>query len=104
MSSVPKFSNRTAIQVDRLLSTLGESWRAAKYMPVIGWEVGFDKDFVAGPVLGLHEADLIPKHLQVECYGLRIAYNIPDRVMKTLHSSVLDFDGKRFLFVQDEEN
>jgi hypothetical protein len=33
-------------------------------------------------------------------HGVRLAYNFPTHVLATLHSSVLDFDGERFVFVE----
>jgi len=99
MCNAPKFTKRAAAQIRQMLSTLANDRHFDIYMPVVGWEVGFDKHFLAGPALGMHELDLIPERCQTECHGLRIAYNIPVSVMKTLDSSVLDFDGARFLFV-----
>lgn len=99
MASVPKFTKRAAIEIARLEARFAEDRPAGKYMPVVGWEVGFDKNFVPRPALGLHEVHLVPGDLQIECHQMRLAYNLPDRVMATLHSSILDFDGKQFLFV-----
>jgi hypothetical protein len=52
------------------------------YIPCVGWEVGFEDDFVPRPALGLHERALVPQSFQVECHGLKIAYNLPDSVMQ----------------------
>jgi hypothetical protein len=37
------------------------------------------------------------------CHGVRLAYSFPTDVLATLHSSILDFDGERFVFVESDE-
>jgi hypothetical protein len=41
----------------------------------------------------------VPDNLQIECHGVHLAYNLPDRILSAVQSSVLDFDGKDFRFV-----
>ena len=40
------------------------------------------------------DAEGIPEEFQVECHGVKLAYNIPERLLARLQSSVLDFDGE----------
>ena len=103
MSDVPKFTKRVAIHVKSMMSAAAKDLPGGKYMPVIGWEVGFDRDFVPRPALGLIEVARVPPDLEVECHDVCLAYNLPDRVLATLHSSILDFDGKGLFFVAREE-
>jgi hypothetical protein len=98
MSSVPPFSKRAATQINRLLSSARKDLQVDKYLPTIGWEVGFDESFVPGPALGLHEKKLIPEDLQIECHGVTLAYNLPPHIMDQINSHILDFDGNRFIF------
>lgn len=42
----------------------------------------------------------MPEEFQVECHGVKLAYNIPERLLARLQSSILDFDGERFVFVE----
>jgi len=102
MYVVPPFSKRAAVQISRLVSKELKDVQTNNLMPIVGWEVGFDENFVPRPALGLHPVELIPDYLQIECHGVRLAYNLPDRIMEKLHSSILDFDGEQFLFVELE--
>ena len=70
-------------------------------MSCLGW--GGDLDADPGPVLGLHSVDVVPEEFQIECHGVRLAYSFPTHVLSTLGSSVLDFDGKQFLFVKSDD-
>ena len=45
MSDVPKFTKRVANDVKSMISAASKDLPRGTYMPVIGWEVGFDKDF-----------------------------------------------------------
>ena len=48
-------------------------------------------------------AEGVPEQFQVECHGVRLAYNIHERFLARLQSFVLDFDGEQFVFVKSEE-
>jgi hypothetical protein len=100
MQSLPTFTKRAAIQIKRLLAKFAKDLPPDTYMPCVGWEIGFEEAFVPRPILGLHEKALVPQSFQVECHGLKIAYNLPDSVMQMHGASVLDFDGKQFVFVE----
>jgi hypothetical protein len=99
MGTPPKFTERATHEIRRLIAKYASDLPEGKYMPCVGWEIGFDKNFRARPAMGLHEVAIVPDSLIVECHGMKVAYNIPDDVMATLHSSLLDFDGKEFVFV-----
>jgi len=100
MLKAPPFTERAAAQLKRL-SELGESDDPpGKYMPCVGWELGLEKDFVPRPTIGGIEAHLVPEHLQIECHGVRLAYGLPDRILAAVQSSILDFDGRQFRFVE----
>ena len=101
MVSMPKFTKRAAEQIARLEEFHTRDLPPAKYMSCVGW--GGDVDGEAGPVLGLHYVEVVPEEFQIECHGVKLAYNFPIDVFAKLHSSVLDFDGKRFVFVESDE-
>jgi hypothetical protein len=100
MPHLPKFTQRAAIEIRRLMDKFANDLPHDTYIPCVGWEVGFEDDFVPRPALGLHERALVPQSFQVECHRLKIAYNLPDSVMQMHGLSVLDFDGKQFVFVE----
>lgn len=99
MVQAPKFTERAATQIKRMIAIAGMPEPPGKYMLCIGWELGLEEDFVPRPLLGAIEADVVPANLQIECHGVRLAYSLPDRVLAAVQSSVLDFDGKDFRFV-----
>ena len=45
----------------------------------------------------------MPEEFQVECHGVKLAYNIHERFLTRLQSSALDFDGEQFVFVESGE-
>ena len=49
------------------------------------------------------DAEGVPEEFQVECHGVKLAYNIHERSLARLQSSVLDFDGEEFVFVESGE-
>jgi len=98
MVSIPKFTRRAAQQIARLEAFHARDLPPGKYLNCVGW--GGDLDADPGPVLGLHYVEAVPEEFQIECHGVRLAYNFPTHVLATLHSSVLDFDGERFVFVE----
>jgi hypothetical protein len=100
VTAVPAFTKRAAIEIERLLAKFARDLPPDTYIPCVGWDLGFEEDFAPHPVLGLHEKALVPPSFQVECHGLKIAYNLPDDVMRMHGASVLDFDGKQFVFVE----
>jgi hypothetical protein len=100
MQSIPTFTKRAAVEIKRLLAKFAKDLPPDTYMPCVAWEIGFEEAFPPRPVLGLHEKALVPQSFQVECHGLTIAYNLPDSVMQMHRASVLDFDGKQFVFVE----
>jgi hypothetical protein len=98
MVGMPKFTKRAAEQIARLEEFHTRDLPPGKYMSCVGW--GGDLDADPGPVIGLHYVEAVPEEFQIECHGVRLAYNFPTHVLATLHSSVLDFDGERFVFVE----
>lgn len=59
------------------------------------------------PVMRLYyffsDAVGMPEDFQVECHGVKLAYNIHDRFLARLKPSALDFDGERFVFLKGDE-
>jgi hypothetical protein len=100
VTALPTFTKRAAIEIERLLAKFARGLPPDTYIPCVGWELGFEEDFAPRPVLGLHEKALVPESFQVECHGLEISYNLPDNVMRMHGASVLDFDGRQFVFVE----
>ena len=101
MVGMPKFTKRAAEQIARLEEFHTKDLPPGKYMSCVGW--GGDLDADAGPVLGLHDVEVVPEDFQIECHGVKLAYSFPTDVLARLQSSVLDFDGKRFVFVESDE-
>jgi hypothetical protein len=99
MLRAPRFTERAAAQIKRMIANYGMDGPPGKYMLCIGWELGLEDEFIPRPILGAIEPDIVPDNLQIECHGVRLAYNLPDRILTTVQSSVLDFDGKDFRFV-----
>lgn len=99
MLQAPRFTERAATQIKRMIEASSMAGPPGEYMLCIGWELGLEKDFVPRPVLGAIEPDIVPDNLQIECHGVRLAYNLPDRILTAVQSSVLDFDGNDFRFV-----
>lgn len=101
MAGMPKFTERAAEQISRLEAFHTRDLPPGKYMSCVAW--GGDLDAEPGPILGVHEVEVVTDEFQVECHGVKLAYSFPEDIQATLHSSVLDFDGKRFVFVQAGE-
>jgi hypothetical protein len=98
---MPRFTKRAAEQIARLEEFHTRDLPPGKYMSCVAW--GGDLDDDPGPVLGLHYVDVVPEEFLIECHGVRLAYNFPTDVLARLQSSVLDFDGERFVFMESDE-
>ena len=98
MVPLPKFTQRAAQQIERLKKSYASGFAAGKYIPALGlsWDVD---DLVPALIVGAHESVNIPENLVVECHGVRLAYDLPEKVFPSLEDCVLDFDGTRFVFV-----
>ncbi len=106
MVKQPKFTKRAAEEIARLEAVRRAHLPPGNYMSFIGWAEDWEPDASPDPASGYYafsDAKGIPEDLQVECHGVRIVYIIPDRLLAKLRSSVLDFDGERFVFVKSDE-
>jgi hypothetical protein len=106
MLKQPKFTKRAAEEIARLEAARRIHLPPGNYLSFIGWANDCEPDVPAGPFLGYYafsDAEGVPDDLKVECHGVRLAYLSPDRLLAVLHSSVLDFDGERFVFVKGDE-
>lgn len=76
-------------------------------MSFIGYEVEVEPDYPPNPPFRLYyyfsDAEGVPEEFQVECHGVRLAYNISQQFLAKLQSPVLDFDGERFVFIKSDE-
>jgi hypothetical protein len=107
MVSLPKFTKRAAEQIARLEAEGRNHIPPGNYLSFIGWENEVEPGSSRPPQFRAYyffsEAEGVPEEFQVECHGVRLAYNIPDRLLAGLQSSVLDFVGERFVFVESDE-
>jgi hypothetical protein len=103
MAKVPHFSERAATEIDRLWNRFAADFPPGECIACLGWEVGTDDKPLARPALGLHHRNAVPDDVTIECHGVTLAYNLPDCVMEAVRSSLLDFDGTEFVFVDPRE-
>jgi len=107
MVSLPKFTKRAAEQIARLEAEGRSHEPPGNYLSFIGWENEVEPGSSRAPVFRtpyvFSDAEGVPEEFQVECHGVKLAYNIPDRLLARLQSSVLDFDGEQFVFVKSDE-
>jgi hypothetical protein len=106
MVNQPKFTKRAAAQIVHLEAIRRRHVPPGNYLSFIGWGNDLEPDSPPSPIYGHYvfsDAAGVPEELQVECYGVRLAYLIPDRLLGKLQSSILDFDGERFVFVESNE-
>jgi len=79
----PKFTKRAAEQIARLEAVHRSDAPAGNYISLIGCEIDVDPDSPSSLVFALHyffsNAEGVPEELQVECHGVKLAYNIPKR-------------------------
>jgi hypothetical protein len=90
MLKAPGFTKRAADHIARLISR--EDLSAREQLPCVRWETSW-------LVVGTCKMDNVPHRFKVDCHGVRLAYDLPDHVMASLDASVLDFDGRQFVFV-----
>ena len=98
MAQFPKFTRRAAQQIEELKKAYPDVFTPGKYVPMMGfaWPVG---NVTPTLVVGAHEVEQVPDDMVVECHGVRLAYDLPDKFVAALADCVLDFDGEKFLFV-----
>ena len=104
MVSLPKFTKRAAEQIARLEAEGRSHVPPGSYLSFIGWENEVEPGSSRAPLFRAYyffsDADGVPEEFQVACHGVKLAYNIPERLLAKLQSSVLDFDGEGFVFVE----
>ncbi len=107
MVSLPKFTKRAAEQIVRLEAVRRKHAPPGNYLSFIGWENEVEPGSPRWPLFRTYyffsNAEGIPEEFQVECHGVKLAYNIPERLLARLQSSVLDFDGEQFVFIESNE-
>ena|SRR5437899_643393 len=107
MVDMPKFTKRAAEQIVRLEAGRRKHLPPGNYLNFIGYEVDVEPDYPPNPPYRLHyffsDAVGVPQEFQVECHGVRLAYNIHEQFLAKLRSPVLDFDGERFVFITSDE-
>lgn len=106
MISLPKFTKRAAEQITRLEADYRSHLPPGRYLSFIGYEAHVEPDYPPNPQFTLHyyfsEAGDVPEELVVEGHGARLVYNIYERFLAKLRSPILDFDGERFVFIEDD--
>jgi hypothetical protein len=107
MVSLPKFTKRAAEQIARLEADRLRHAPPGNYLSFIGWENEVEPGSSRAPSFRVYyfssDAEGVPEEFQVECHGVKLAYNIHERFLTRLQSSVLDFDGEQFVFVESDE-
>jgi len=103
MAKVPEFTERAAVEIERLWNKFATDLSRAEHIACVAWEIGTDDKPLARPALGLHSRNAVPDDFTIECHGITLAYNLPDRVMEAMRFSTLDFDGTQFVFVDTRE-
>jgi hypothetical protein len=103
MAKVPEFTERAAVEIERLWHTFATGLSRDDYIACVGWEIGTEDKPLARPAIGLHERSAVPADDMIECHGITLAYNLPARVMEAVRFSSLDFDGMQFVFVDARE-
>lgn len=106
MASLPKFTKRAAEQIAHLEAVRHGHLPPGSYLSSMGWGNDLEPDSPPGPVFGAYyfsDAEGVPEEFIVECHGVRLAFNIHDRLLAKLRSAVLDFDAERFVFVDKVE-
>ncbi|MFZ5779839.1 MAG: hypothetical protein ACOY4R_06480 [Pseudomonadota bacterium] len=104
MVSFPKFTRRAAEYIARSEEEVRRHDPSGSYLSFIGWGNDVEPDPPPGPAYAIHyvsDASGVPDGYIVECHGVRLAYNIHERLLARLRSPVLDFDGERLVFVED---
>src|SRR5215213_826263 len=103
MIRLPKFTRRAAEQIARLEAEGRRHVPPGNYLSFMAWGNDIEPDPPPGPVFGAYyfsDAEGVPEEFIVECYGVRLAFSIHERLLAKLASPVLDFDGERFVFVE----
>jgi hypothetical protein len=100
-SELPQLTKRAAKEIARLVQTHSNKLKHEEYVPTIGWMISSSNpnEFAPGPCLGLHPIKGVPLNLIRESYGIRVAFNLPNDVMKRYHDHILDYLGNRFVFI-----
>jgi hypothetical protein len=107
MVSLPKFTRRAAEQIARREAEYRRQLPPGNYLSFMGWGNELEPDAPPGPVFGAYyfsDAAGVPEEFIVECHGVKLAFNIHDRLLAKLQSPVLDFDGERFVFVESHKD
>jgi len=105
MARLPRFTKRAADQIAHLEAVRRRALPPGNYMSFMGWRHDFELDSPSGPVFGVYyfsDAEGVPEEFQVECHGVRLAYDIHERSLTRLGPSTLDFDGDQFVFIKNE--
>jgi len=103
MPDLPKLTKRAAEEIARREADYRRHLPAGNYLNFIGCEIEIEPDYPPDPPIRPHylfsDAAGVPGNYQVECHGVRVAYDVRERVLARLGPCLLDFDGERFIFV-----
>ena len=72
MLRAPRFTERAAAQIKRMIANYGMDGPPGKYMLCIGWELGLEDEFIPRPILGAIEPDIVP-----DCKSNVMAFGSP---------------------------
>jgi catechol 2,3-dioxygenase-like lactoylglutathione lyase family enzyme len=98
MTVLPKFTKRAAQHIETVMKRHAGDFESGKYLPAVGYTWGSD-DHVPEVTLGRHEVGAIPDDYIVECHGIKLVIDFPEQAYSTFEDCILDFDGRRLVFV-----
>jgi hypothetical protein len=103
VANYPKLTKRASRQIARLEAGYREHLPPGNYLSFIGSDVDVNPDRSPEPTFRLFysfsDGAGVREEFLVESHGVKLAYALHDRLLAGLKSSVLDFDGDTFLFV-----
>ena len=106
MPGLPKLTRRAAEEIARREAERRRHSPPGNYLSFIGCVVELEPDYPPDPPIRPHylfsDAEGVPEAYQVECHGVRVAFDIRERILARLGPCLLDFDGERFTFVKRE--
>jgi hypothetical protein len=103
MLGLPRLTTRAAKEIARREAVRRAHVPPGNYLSFIGCDAEVEPHYPPNPPLRLHYAfsdgEGVPPDRQVECHGVRVAYDIRDHILARLEPCLVDFDGERFVFI-----
>ena len=104
MPDLPKLTRRAAEEIARREAVRRRHLPPGNYLSFTGCVVELEPDYPPDPPIRPHysfsHAAGVPEEYQIECHGVRVAFDIRERMLTRLGPCLLDFDGERFTFIK----